>query len=73
MDAESREEQGAQAVTAALPLLVAYRDDRLSDEAAEQLARMAEDPSLPTHKGEDLPLADKAALLRKARATQTKG
>ena len=53
-----------------LPLLAAYRDDRLSTEAAEELVRLSEDASIPAHTGEDLPRADKAALLRKARVTQ---
>ena len=53
-----------------LPLLAAYRDDKLSTEAAEELVRLTEDASIPTHTGEDLPKADKAALLRKARVTQ---
>ena len=53
-----------------LPSLAAYRDDTLSTEAAEELVRMSEDASLPTHAGEDLPRADKAALLRKVRVTQ---
>jgi len=52
------------------PLLVAYRDDKLSVEAAEQLVRMAQDPTVPTHLGEELPAADRAALLQKARAKQ---
>jgi len=53
-----------------LPLLAAYCDDRLSVEAAEQLVSMAEDTSIPAHDGEDLPKADLAALLRKARQAQ---
>jgi hypothetical protein len=52
------------------PLLAAYRDNALCSEAAEQLARMLEDGTTPTHAGEDLPKADRAALLRKARQPQ---
>jgi len=52
--------------TKELPLLAAYCDDKLSMEAAEQLVHMAEDTSIPVHAGEDLPKADRAALLRKA-------
>lgn len=52
------------------PLLAAYRDDRLSVEAAEQLVHMTEDASIPAHAGEDLPTADRAALLRRAKAAQ---
>ncbi len=51
-----------------LPLLAAYRDERLSVEAAEQLVRMSEDVSIPAYAGEDLPTADRADLLRKAAA-----
>ena len=47
-------------------LLAAYRDETLTVEAANQLVRMAEDSSYPVHAGEDLPTADKAALLHKA-------
>jgi hypothetical protein len=53
-----------------LPLLAAYCDSTLSVEAAEQLAGMVEDASIPTHAGEDLPKADREALLRKARQVQ---
>ena len=52
------------------PSLAAYRDDKLSTEVAEELVRLSEDASIPAHAGEDLPKADKAALLRKARVTQ---
>ena len=53
-----------------LPLLAAYADDRLSVQAAEELVRLAEDASIPEHAGEDLPKADKAALLRKIQQAQ---
>jgi hypothetical protein len=56
-----------------LPMLAAYRDNSLSAEAAEEIVRLVEDSSTPVHAGEDLPLADKAALLRKALATQKVG
>jgi hypothetical protein len=49
------------------PLLAVYRDQSLCFEAVEQLARMLEDATIPTHAGEDLPKADRAALLRKTR------
>lgn len=52
------------------PLLAAYRDNKLSAEVAEELVRLSEDNSIPTHAGEDLPRADKAGLLRKARVAQ---
>ena len=52
------------------PLLAAYRDDNLSTEAAEELVRLTEDALIPAHTGEDLPRADKVALLRKAEVTQ---
>lgn len=50
-----------------LPLLAAYRDEALAFQAAEQLVEMLEDPAVEARKGEDLPKADRAALLRKAR------
>ncbi|MGH7169430.1 MAG: hypothetical protein ACRELG_04035 [Gemmataceae bacterium] len=53
-----------------LPLLAAYRDAALSIEAADQLVQMTENPSHPAYAGEDLPEADKAALLRKAALQQ---
>jgi len=53
-----------------LPLLAGYGDETLSIEAANQLVRMAEDTSHPAYTGEDLPVADKAALLRKAAILQ---
>ncbi len=53
------------------PLLVAYRDESLSEEAAQQLIALSEDTSSPSQTGEDLPMADKAALLRKAAIVQS--
>jgi len=53
-----------------LPLLAAYRAKTLTVEAAQELVRMLEDQSIPAHAGEDLPTADKAALLRKAARLQ---
>ncbi len=52
------------------PQLAAYCDATLSMEGAEQLVRMSEDASCLVHAGEDLPIADKAALLRKAASLQ---
>ena len=53
-----------------LPLLVAYRDERLSVEGAQQLLRMRQDQSIERHEGKDLPEANVAALLKKARQLQ---
>lgn len=50
--------------------LVAYRDDQLSVEAAEQLVRLSEDLTIQGQTGEELPMADKAALLRKIHLSQ---
>jgi hypothetical protein len=77
-DVEDREDNRCQCVPGKeedvnreqLPLLPAYCDDTLSVQAAEQLVCMAEDTSIPAHAGEDLPKADRAALLRKASQTQ---
>jgi hypothetical protein len=52
------------------PLLAAYAAETLSAEAAEQLVRMSEDASSPAYAGEDLPAADKSALLQKAAQPQ---
>jgi hypothetical protein len=54
------------------PLLPAYCDEQLSVEAAQQLVRMAEDTSHPTGEGKELPAADKAALLKKAKLQKTR-
>jgi hypothetical protein len=53
-----------------LPLLAAYGDETLSIEAANQLVQMAEDTSHPVYAGEDLPVADRTALLRKVASLQ---
>lgn len=45
--------------------LPAHADDRLSVEAAEQLVALAEDPAVTVTAGEDLPLADREAMLRR--------
>ena len=52
-----------------IPHLTAYRDDTLSTEAAEELVRLSGDASIPAHVGEELPMANKAVLLRKIRAS----
>jgi hypothetical protein len=48
------------------PLVAAHADKALSLEAAQQLVQMAEDAYQPGQSGPDLPLADRAALLRNA-------
>ena len=45
--------------------LAAFHDDQLSVEAAEQLVQMRKDDSLPTHSGNDLPTADRTAIMIK--------
>ncbi len=65
-DPETEEEKNR----AQLPLLAAYCDSTISVEAAEQLVSMAEDASIPVHTGDDLPKADREALLQKVRKTQ---
>lgn len=49
-------------------MLVAYSDEKLSLEAAQQLVKMAEDDSLPTAQGADLPVMlteDQAQIITK--------
>lgn len=46
------------------------RDETLCFQAAEQLVRMLEGPAPVARKGEDLPKADRAALLMRARTEQ---
>jgi hypothetical protein len=67
-DCDSRTEEATN--NAKLPLLVAYCDDKLSTEAAEELVRVSGDQSVPAQAGEDLPTANKAALLRKTAELQ---
>lgn len=49
------------------PLLPAFADEKLSVEGAEQLVRMAEDETVTTARGQDLPLADRDALMNAAK------
>jgi hypothetical protein len=59
----SNGEAASPGVVSALP---AFWDDNLSVAAAKELVQLAKDASVPVHSGADLPLADKAALLKKA-------
>lgn len=56
-----------------LPLLVAYCADTPGSEALEQLVAMQEDRSTQKPVGQDLPQADRAALLRKAKKALATG
>ena len=55
-----------------LPLLVAFHEHSLSPEAADQMVSMLENPNRPEPFGEELPKADRDAVLQKLAKSEAK-